>query len=134
MSGVEGLQQVGGFAAAHFADDDVIGAVPQGVAHEVADRDRPAAATPRASNRTQFGRVDAQFQGVLDGDDPLVVGDEGNERVQQRRLPAPRAAAHEDIPAGVQHPRGLVTDVRGQRALCDQLRRRKGSCCQTAGW
>ena len=27
------------FGAAHFADDDVIGPVPQGVAHEVADRD-----------------------------------------------------------------------------------------------
>ena len=34
---VEGLQEVGRFAAAHFADDDVIGPVPQGVAHEVAD-------------------------------------------------------------------------------------------------
>ena len=40
VSGVEGLQQVGRFAAAHLADNDVIGAVPQGVAHEVADRDR----------------------------------------------------------------------------------------------
>ena len=40
VSGVEGLQQVGRFAAAHFADDDVIGPVLQGVAHEVADRDR----------------------------------------------------------------------------------------------
>ena len=40
MSGVEGLQQVGRFGAVHFADDDVIGPVPQGVAHEVADRER----------------------------------------------------------------------------------------------
>ena len=40
VSGVEGLQQVGRFGAAHFADDDVIGPVPQGVAHEVADRER----------------------------------------------------------------------------------------------
>ena len=40
VAGVEGLQQVGGFAAAHFADDDVIGAVPQGMADQVADRDR----------------------------------------------------------------------------------------------
>ena len=39
MAGVEGLEQVGGLAAAHLADDDVIGPVPQGVAHEVADRD-----------------------------------------------------------------------------------------------
>ena len=76
--------------------------------------------------------VDPELQGVLDGDDPLVVGEEGNEGVEQRRLAAPGAAAHEDIPADVQHPRGLVADVRGQRALCDQLRRRIGSCCRTA--
>ena len=39
MSGVEGLQQVGRFAAARLPGDDVIGPVPQGVAHEVADTD-----------------------------------------------------------------------------------------------
>ena len=55
MSGVEGLQEVGRFAAAHLADDDVIGPVPQGMAHEVADADGPVL-YPRASNRTQFGR------------------------------------------------------------------------------
>ena len=40
VSGVEGLQQVGRFGAAHFAEDDVIGPLPQGVAHEVADCER----------------------------------------------------------------------------------------------
>ena len=55
MPGVEGLQQGGGLAAAHLADDDGIGPVPQGVAHEVADTDRPLR-HPRASNRTQCGR------------------------------------------------------------------------------
>ena len=40
VSGVEGLQQVGGLAAAYFPDDDVIGPVPQGVAHKIADGDR----------------------------------------------------------------------------------------------
>ena len=70
-----------------------------------------------ASNRTQFGESMRSFQGVLDGDDPLVVGDEGNERVEQRRVAARGAAADEDIAAGVQHPLGFVRDVRGQRAL-----------------
>ena len=45
--------------------------------------------------------VDAELQGVLDGDDPLVVGDEGNEHVEQRRVAARGAAADEDIAAGV---------------------------------
>ena len=40
MAGVEGLQEVGGFAAAHFADHDVIGSVAEGVLHQIADRDR----------------------------------------------------------------------------------------------
>ena len=40
MAGVEGLQQVGRLSAANLAHDDVIGAVTQGVAHEVADRER----------------------------------------------------------------------------------------------
>ena len=39
VSGVEGLQQVRRLSAANLAHDDVIGSVPQGVAHEVADRD-----------------------------------------------------------------------------------------------
>ena len=53
-----------------------------------------------------------------------------NEHVEQRRVAARGAAADEDIAAGVQHPLGFVRDVRGQRAMCDQLRRRKGSCAE----
>ena len=49
---------------------------------------------------------------------------------EQRRVAARGAAADEDIGAGVQHPLGFVRDVRGQRAMCDQLRRRKGSCAE----
>ena len=79
--------------------------------------------SPRASKRTQFGGVDPQLQGVLDGDDPLVVGDEFDEGIEQRRLAAAGAAAHEDIAARVEGPRGCVADVFGQRALVDQLRR-----------
>ena len=60
MAGVEGLQQVGGFAAAHFADDDVIRAVPQGVTHEVADRDRALLQPARLEADTVRG-VDAEF-------------------------------------------------------------------------
>ena len=71
----------------------------------------------RASNRMQFGESMRSSKVFLDGDDPLVVGDEGNERVEQRRLAARGAAADEDIAAGVQHPLGFVTDVRGQGAL-----------------
>ena len=126
MSGVEGLQQVGGFAAAHLADDDVIGSVPQGVAHEVADTDRPLLHPARLESDA-VRRINPQLERVLDGDDPLVVGEQLDEGVQERGLTAPGAAAHEDIPAGVQHPLGLLTHVLGERALRHELRGRVGA-------
>ena len=74
--------------------------------------------------------VDAELQGVLDGDDPLVVGDECNQGVEERRLAAAGAAAHENVAPGVQRRFRRRADVLGQRALCDQLRRREGSCAE----
>ncbi len=121
MAGVEGLQEVGGLAAAHFADDDVIGAVAEGVPHQVADRDGALLQPARLEPDAVWG-VDPQLQGVLDGDDPLVVGDEFDEGIEQRRLAAAGAAAHEDVAAGVEGPLGRVADVFGERALVDQLR------------
>ena len=64
MSGVEGLQQVGRFGAAHLADDDVIGPVPQGVAHEVADRERCSSSDPRAG-RGAFPQGEPQPRGAV---------------------------------------------------------------------
>ena len=71
--------------------------------------------------------VDPQLERVLDGDDPLVGGDEFDERIEERRLAAAGAAAHEDVAARVEGPLGRGADVFGERALLDQLRRRKGS-------
>ena len=122
VAGVEGLQEVGGLAAAHFADHDVIGAVAQGVPHHVADRDGALLQAARLEPDAVRG-VDPQLQGVLDGDDPLVVGDKCDERIEERRLAAPGAAADEDIAARVEGPLGRGADVFGQRALVDQLRR-----------
>ena len=88
----------GGFAAAHLADDDVIGPVPQGVAHEVADRDGPLL-QPARLEPDAVRRINPQLKRVLDGHDPLIIGEQFNERVEQRRLAVPGPAAHEDIPA-----------------------------------
>ena len=58
--GVEGLQQVGRFAAAHLADDDVIGPVPEGVTHEVTDTDGPLRQPPvPRTGRSSGGRCAA---------------------------------------------------------------------------
>ena len=42
-----------------------------------------------------------------------------------RTSSAPRSAAHQNIPAGVQHPLGLVAHVLGERAVLDELRSRE---------
>ena len=83
--------------------------------------------SPRASKRTQFGESMRSSKVSSMATIRSSSGMSAMSALSSVVLPAPGAAAHEDIPAGVQHPLGLVADVRGQRALCDQLRRRKGS-------
>ena len=51
---VERLEQVGRLGAAHLADDDVIGPMPERVLDEIPDGDAPLAQLSRASKRTQF--------------------------------------------------------------------------------
>ena len=60
MAGVEGLQEVGGFAAAHFADHNVIGSVAEGVLYQIADRDRALAHAARLEADAVRG-VDAEL-------------------------------------------------------------------------
>ena len=45
--------------------------------------------------------LQAQLGGVLDRHDALVVGDHRRQHVEQRRLPAAGAAAHEDVGAAL---------------------------------
>ena len=59
-----------------------------------------------------------------------VVGDEGDERVEERRLAAPGPAAHQNVAAGVEGPLGRGADVLGEGSLLYELRRRKGSCAE----
>ena len=51
--------------------------------------------------------VQLQFGGVLDGDDALVLGDEGGEHVERVVLPEPGAAGDDDVAAAdARRPRG----------------------------
>ena len=51
----------------------------------------------------------------------LVAGDEFDEGIEERRLAAAGAAAHQDVAARVQGPLGRKADVFGERALFDKL-------------
>ena len=94
--------------------------------HQVADRDRAFLQAACLEARAVRG-VDAQLERVLNGHDPLVGGQQFDEGIQQRGLAAAGAAAHEDVAPRVEGPLGGGADVFGQRALLDQLRRRKGA-------
>ena len=104
MAGVQRLQQVERFRAAHLADQDPIRPVPQRGPEQVGDRDRRAAAppgraapapvvprgAPRSACQMNLGRL-------LDDDHAVVVGNVGRQRIQQRRLSGPRAAGDQDV-------------------------------------
>ena len=93
MPGVEGLEQVGGLGPADFSDDNVIGPVAQGVAHQVPDR-HVASGEPARLQPQAVGAAQPQLQRVLDGDDAALGRQQGHQRVQQRRLPGAARDEH----------------------------------------
>ena len=68
VAGVERLEQVGGLGPADLADEDMVGPVAQGVAHQVADGDAAVAEPPRLEAQA-VGAAQPQRQGVLYRDD-----------------------------------------------------------------
>ncbi|MDE2762420.1 MAG: hypothetical protein OXK74_06470 [Gemmatimonadota bacterium] len=120
MPGVEGLEQVCGLAAPDLAHDDVVGPVAERVAHQVADRDGRVVGGPGLEPEA-VGAVDPKFERVLDGDDPLVGGQEFDQRVQERGLARAGAAGDEDVPAGRKGGPGGMERLFRQRAHAHQV-------------
>ena len=102
----------------------MIGTVAQGVAHQVPDGHR-SVFQPARLEANAIGALDAQLQGVLDGDYALVVGQQFDERIEKGCLSWPRASRDQDIAARAQHPLGLAQHFLGQSALANQVRRRE---------
>ena len=75
-------------------DHDPVGAHAQGVAHQLADRDGALALDVRRARleRDHVLLAELELGGVLDGDDPLVIGDERGEDVEHGRLAGAGAA------------------------------------------
>ena len=103
LAGRHRLDHVQRLAGATLADDDPVGAHVQRVAQQVADRDLALALEVRRARLERDDVVLAELElgGVLDRDDPLVVGDERREHVEGRRLARAGAAGHEDVEAGL---------------------------------
>ena len=79
MAGGHRLQHVEDFGAADLADDDSVGAHPQTILDQVALRDLALALeVGRPGLEPNDVRLlERQFGGILDGDDALVLGNEG---------------------------------------------------------
>ncbi len=99
MTRVEGDEQVHRLAAADLADHDPIGAHPQGVADEVADRHLAGAldAGGPALEPDHVRLGEPELGGVLDRDHPLAGLDEGRQRVEHGRLARAGAAADDQV-------------------------------------
>ena len=85
VAGVEGAEQVDDFWAADLADDQAVGAHPEGLADQVAQADLAGALDVRGSclEADDVGMVGAQFAGVLDQDQSLGRVDQRQQRVEQ---------------------------------------------------
>src|SRR3954468_15960074 len=85
MAGVHRLEHVEALAPSALPHDDPVRTHAEGVADQVADRDRALALDVRWP-RLQPDDVlllQLELDGVLDGDDPLAVRDERGQHVEQ---------------------------------------------------
>ena len=99
VAGVHGLEHVERLARTTLTDDDAVGAHPEAVLHEVADRDLALALDVRRAGleREHVVLVELELLGVLDGDDALVGRDERRQHVEGRRLAGTGTAGHDDV-------------------------------------
>ena len=102
---VERLQHVEGLGTSHLADDDAVGPHPQRVDHEVTGRDLALVLdVGLASLETDHVvLIEDQLGGVLDGHDPLGVGDRLTHRAEQGGLARAGTARHEQVLAHAHH-------------------------------
>ena len=114
MARVHRLQHVHGLGASDLTHDDAVGAHTQGVAQELADPDLAGALDVRRARleRDHVVLLELKLRGVLDRDDPLVSGDVGRHRVQQRRLTGAGTSGDEDVELPL-HARGQEVRRRG---------------------
>ena len=123
MTGVHRLQHVEGFLAAALAEDDAVGPHAQRVLDEFALTDFAFALDVRRPrlHAADMRLLQLQFRGVLDGDQALVFGDEGRQRVEHRRLAGAGAAGNDRGDARLHRRRKHLGHRRAQRADVDQL-------------
>ena len=121
MAGVERLQQIGGLAAPHLADDDVVGSVAERVPHQVADRYGRLGTDGSRLEAQAVRALDPELERVLDGDDPLLLGKQFDQGVQQRGLARAGASGHQDVAPGPERVAGDKEHLFRQGPLADEV-------------
>ena len=86
---------------------------------QIADRDAPGQAPGLEADA--IGPFDPQLQRVLYGDNPVILGQQLDQRIQQRRFPGSGPARNQDVSAGPQQVPGGVVNRWRHRTLRDEL-------------
>ena len=94
MACVEGIEQGPRFDSPDFSEDDSVGSEPECVFQQVVKRNVRFEGICLRSCRNYIWFPNMKFGGILDDDNPLVVGNEVCENPQKSRLPGPRSAAN----------------------------------------
>src|SRR5215212_11570090 len=96
---VHGLQHVERLTGAALSDDDTIGAHAEGIAHEVALKDRAATfdiGWARFKADPVF-LLKLEFRWILDANDPLTITNKGRQHIEKGRLSGAGATGNEYV-------------------------------------
>ena len=123
VAGVHGLQHVEGFFATALAEDNAFGPHAQCVLDEFTLTDFALAFDVRRPrlHAGDMGLLQLEFGGVFDGDQTLLLRDEGGERVEHRRFAGTGAARDDGGDARLDGGREQFGHLRFERADLDQL-------------
>ena len=123
MAGVHGLEHVESLAAAALADDHPVGPHTEGVSDKIADRDLAFSLdVGRATLQPdQMFLFELELDGVLEGDDAFVLGDEVRQDVQQGGLAGARTTRDQDIHLAADTGRQEIDGYRRQGPERDQV-------------
>ena len=126
LAGRHRLEHVQRLARATLPDDDPVGPHVEGIAEQVADGDLALTLDVRRPGLELDHVRLAQLElgGVLDRDDPLVLGDERRQDVEGGGLARAGAARYEDVESRLDAGAQELEHLGGRRPERDRCRRR----------
>jgi hypothetical protein len=121
--GVERQQEVQRLGLPHLADDQPVGAHPQRLLDQPAQRYLAGALQARlaALHPDRVPQADLQLEHLFAGHHPLPRRDRGDQAVQQRGLAGLGAPGDEDVQPGLDRRGEEGGGLRGDRAQADQV-------------